>query len=303
VRALGLDLGGTDVKLALVEDGTVVETRTARAASEDERPDAVLRRVAELGRSAGAVDSIGVALPGLFDEDGTAILLPNLRGDWTGRPIREPLEDGLGAPVRLVNDGHAFVLAEASLGSGRGAANVLGIVCGTGIGGGLVLDGRLHLGAADRAGEVGHHTVAEEGPPCACGNRGCLELYAGSRAIAHAAGRPTFAEALDRARAGEERARAAVARAGELIGLAIANVLIFVCPDRVVVGGGVAEAGALLLEPLRASVAARARVAPLERIGIVAAELGPTAGAVGAALWGAADGRARPRPVPSASPS
>jgi glucokinase len=287
MRALGLDLGGTNIKLALLEDGVLVEQREAPTRSEDGGPAAVLQRIVELGRSVGPVDSVGVALPGLFDEQGVIVLLPNLYGSWTGTPAREPLEAGFGAPVRLINDGHAFALAESTLGAGRGAANVMCIVCGTGIGGGLVLDGRLHLGPDERAGEFGHHTVSEEGPLCECGNRGCLELYAGARAIAAAAGAPSFDETVARARSGDDSALRALARAGELIGLAIANVLIFLAPDRVVVGGGVAEAGELLLAPLRASVADRARVAPLDRIAIAPAELGPRAGAIGAALWSA----------------
>jgi glucokinase len=286
MKALGLDLGGTHVKLALLEDGREVEQRQAPTLSEEGGPNAVLRRVVELGRTVCPVDSIGVAVPGLFAEDGSALLLPNLYGEWRGHPMRGQLEEGFGAPVRLINDGHAFALAESKLGAGRGAANVMCVVCGTGIGGGLVLDGRLHLGPAERAGQIGHHTVAEDGPPCSCGNRGCLELYAGARAIARAAGTASFDEAVGRAREGDPNARAAFARAGELIGLAIANVLIFVCPDRVVVGGGVAEAGPMLLDPIRAEVAERARVAPLDRIDLVTAELGPSAGALGAALWG-----------------
>src|SRR5581483_6780502 len=138
--------------------------------------------------------------------------------------------------VRLINDGHAFALAESTLGAGRGAPNVMCVVCGTGIGGGLVLGGTLHLGPEQRAGEFGHHTVIADGAPCGCGNHGCLELYAGARAIAAAAGTATFDDAVVAARAGDERARCALADAGALIGLAIANVLIFVCPDRVVVG-------------------------------------------------------------------
>jgi glucokinase len=286
VRSLGLDVGGTNIKLALLEGGEVVERAEAPTLSE-QGPEAVLLRLVELGRTAGRVESVGVAWPGLIDADGAAVLLPNLHGAWAGRRLREPLEDGFGQPVQLVNDGHAFALAEATLGAGRGAANVMCVVCGTGIGGGLVLGGRLHLGPEARAGEFGHHTVSEEGLPCECGNRGCLELYAGARAIAAAAGAPTFDEALARARAGDLQARDALHRAGELVGLAIANVLIFLAPDRVVVGGGVANAGQLLLEPLRASVRDRARVAPLDRIAIVAAELGAGAGAVGAALFGA----------------
>jgi glucokinase len=287
MRSLGLDLGGTNIKLALLENGVLIEQAEAPTSSEDGGPAAVLQRIVELGRSVGPVDSVGVALPGLFDEDGVIVLLPNLYGAWTGTPAREPLEQGFGAPVRMINDGHAFALAESRLGAGRGAANVMCIVCGTGIGGGLVLDGRLHLGPEQRAGEFGHHTVSEDGPVCECGNRGCLELYAGARAIAAAVGAPSFHEVVVRARSGDADATRALARAGELIGLAIANVLIFLAPDRVVVGGGVAEAGELLLAPLRASVADRARVAPLDRIAIAPAELGPRAGAIGAALWSA----------------
>jgi glucokinase len=286
VRSLGLDLGGTNVKLAVLEDRRLVEVRQAPTDAGD-GVDAVLGRMAALAESARPFQSVGVALPGLFDADGAAVLLPNLPADWTGRRIREPLEQALERAVPLVNDGHAFALAESLLGAGRGAGNVMCIVCGTGIGGGLVLGGRLHLGPDDRAGEFGHHTVAESGARCECGNRGCLELYAGARAIARAAGAPTFDEALACARRGDKQAREAFRRAGELIGLAIANVVIFLCPDRVVVGGGVATAGELLLEPLRASLAARARVAPLERIAVVQAGLGAHAGAIGAALWGA----------------
>lgn len=287
MRALGIDVGGSNLKAVVLENERVVSRREAPTLSERGGPAAVLERVVALAREAGPFDSAGVALPGLFDEQGRALLLPNLHGDWAGAPIAAPLAEALGIPVRLVNDGHAFALAESTLGAGRGAANVMCVVCGTGIGGGLVLDGRLHLGPKERAGEFGHHTVVEDGPSCGCGNRGCLELYAGAGAIARAAGQETFREAADAARAGDIRAREAIDRAGRLIGLATANVLIFLCPDRVVVGGGVAEAGELLLGPLRDEVRRRARVAPLEEIAVVAAELGPEAGAIGAALWGA----------------
>jgi glucokinase len=286
MRRLGLDLGGTNIKLALLDGDRPVELTEAPTLSHDGGPEAVLARMVELARSAGDVDSIGVALPGLFDGEGHALLLPNLYGDWRGRAISGPLSAALERDVQLINDGHAFALAESRLGAGRGADDVMCIVCGTGIGGGLVLGGRLHLGPEHRAGEFGHHTVSEDGPVCECGNHGCLELYAGARAIARAAGAETFDETLERARAGDRRSTDAFDRAGTLIGLAIANVLIFLCPDRVVVGGGVAQAGDLLFEPLRRSVAAHARVAPLDRIAIAPPQLGAHAGAIGAALWG-----------------
>jgi glucokinase len=288
VRRLGLDVGGTNIKLALLEDDAVVETRQAPTLSEDGGPDAVLDRIAALGDSAGAVDSVGVALPGLFDEHGIAVLLPNLYGDWVGRPVREPLERRFGRAVALVNDGHAFALAEARVGAARGSRVAICVVCGTGVGGGLVVGGRLHLGVSDRAGEIGHHTVILDGPHCECGNDGCLEMVAGARAIARDAGRSSFDEVVAAARAGDARAVEALARAGRLIGTAVANLTIFLAPERVVIGGGVAEAGDLLLGPLRETVHRRAgRVAPLDRIELVRATLGSHAGAIGAALFGA----------------
>jgi glucokinase len=284
VRRLGLDLGGTNIK-RVVLDGDVIVERDSEPTRSDEGVGAVLDRLAALAREAGPVASVGVALPGLFDTEGRAVLLPNLHGEWVGRPIADPLADALGRPVRLINDGHAFALAEARIGAARGAEDVLCIVCGTGIGGGLVIRGRLHLGVEDRAGEVGHHTVVEDGPLCGCGNHGCLEMLAGARAIAAAAQQPSFDDVVAAARRGDERAREAIRRAASYIGIAIANLTIFLTPERVVVGGGVAEAGELLLDPLRAEVERRAgRVAPLHAIEIVPATLGADAGAVGAAL-------------------
>jgi glucokinase len=284
VRRLGLDLGGTNIKRVVLDGDEIVE-RDSEPTRSDQGVNAVLDRLAALAREAGPVASVGVALPGLFDTEGRAVLLPNLHGDWVGRPIADPLADALGRPVRLINDGHAFALAEARIGAARGAEDVLCIVCGTGIGGGLVIGGRLHLGVEDRAGEVGHHTVVEDGPLCGCGNHGCLEMLAGARAIAAAAQQPSFDDVVASARRGDERAGEAIRRAAAYIGIAIANLTIFITPERIVVGGGVAEAGELLLDPLRAEVQRRAgRVAPLHAIEIVRATLGADAGAVGAAL-------------------
>jgi glucokinase len=288
VRRLGLDLGGTNIKLALLEDDRVVRTDQTPTRSEDGGREAVLARVVELGASAGDVDSIGIAVPGLFDSDGVALLLPNLHGTWNGLPLRAPLEEGLGRPAVLLNDGHAFALAEARIGAARGCDDVICIVCGTGIGGGLVLGGALHLGVDDRAGEFGHHTVLVDGPRCECGNNGCLELVAGSRAIARAAGKASFDEVVAGARNGDEASLAALAHAGRMIGTALANLTIFIAPQRIVVGGGVVAAGDSLLGPLRDEVARRAaNIAPLAKIEIVPATLGSFAGAIGAALFAA----------------
>jgi glucokinase len=286
MRLLGLDVGGTNVKRVVLENDEIV-ARDFEPTRAEEGVDAVLARLAALARDAGPVDGVGVALPGLVDGQGRGVLLPNLTGDWVGHPIAEQLHEGVGRPVRLLNDGHAFALAEARVGAARGAGEVLCIVCGTGVGGGLVIGGRLHLGVEDRGGEVGHHTVVEDGPLCGCGNRGCLEMLAGARAIAMAAGQPSFDDVVVAARTGDDRAVEALRRAAAYIGIAIANLTIFLTPERIVVGGGVAQAGDLLFEPLRAEVERRAgRVAPLHAIEIVPATLGADAGAVGAALAG-----------------
>ena len=286
---LGLDLGGTNVKAAVLDGSSHVLAAESCPTGASDGPDAVLERVAALGRSVaapfGEPASAGLALPGHFDaERGTSSLLPNLLGDWNGRPVAGPVGASLGLPVALVNDVRALTLAELRLGAGRGARDLVCIALGTGVGGGVVIGGRLHLGLG-HAGEIGHTTVDPDGPLCGCGNRGCLDRMAGADAIALAAGHPTVAAAAEAARAGDAVARAAFARAGVHVGRVLAGAVVLLWPERVVVGGGVADAGDVLFEPLRAELRRRACVAP--EIPVVAAELGAHAGAVGAALWGA----------------
>jgi glucokinase len=286
---LGLDLGGTNIKAAVVDSSLRVLATETTATGAADGEDAVLERVASLGRTAcapfGEPATAGLALPGHFDAaTGAGSLLPNLLGDWAGRPIAGPVGSSLRVPVTLVNDVRALTLAELRLGAGRGATDLVCIALGTGIGGGVVIGGRLHLGLG-HAGEIGHTTVDPEGPLCGCGNRGCLDRMASAQSIAAAAGCGSVAEAAEAARTGDPVARAAFARAGEHVGRVLAGAVVLLWPERVVVGGGVADAGDLLLDPLRVELRRRACVAP--EIPVVRAELGPVAGAVGAALWGA----------------
>ena len=290
---VGVDLGGTNVKCAVVDIEAGAEPRVLATATEptrsEEGPEAVLERVARLAQATaaplGPIRGVGLGVPGHVDaETGTGVILPNLAGDWVGRPIAGPVSEQLGLPVLLVNDARALTLAELRMGAGRGARTMVCVTLGTGVGGGVVIDGRLHHGTG-HAGEIGHTIIEPDGPPCRCGSRGCLDRVAGAGAIAARAGRATVEEAIAAARAGDARARAALEHAAWAVGVALGAAAVLLWPDRIVVGGGVAEAGELLLAPLRREVLARARVCAGDAVTIAGAQLGPAAGAIGAALW------------------
>jgi glucokinase len=262
VRNLGLDLGGTNIKWVVLEDGAVtasgeVQTRAA------EGEDAVIGRLIAAGQAAGEVDTVGIGVPGLFDDaTGSTTFLPNVQGEWDGRAVAAPVRDALGAPARLINDARAFALAEWTLGAARGCHTAAFFVVGTGVGGGVVVGGAPHEGREGRAGELGHFTIDPEGPRCTCGNDGCVEAFV-----------------RDALRDGD------LARAGRYLGIGVANAIVVLAPDRVVVGGGVAQARPALLDAARDEAKRRVRVSvPVQ---IVRGELGVLAGAIGAALRGA----------------
>jgi glucokinase len=269
------------------------------ATQADGGPDVVVARMAEAVERAAAlrppIEAVGVGVPGLFDRaTGTIRLFPNLPGAWPGFPLRDRLAIAIGRPVELINDARAFTLAEGRLGAGRGCRTVAGVTLGTGVGGGLLVDGRLHLGASGTAGEIGHQTVLPNGPRCGCGNRGCAEALVQASALARIAGRPTVEAIFEGAEAGDPRCREAIGTLARYLGIALANVVTVLVPDRVVIGGGIAAAGDVVLEPIRAAVRERTPLVPPERIDIRVAELGQQAGAIGAAL-AAADALAADR--------
>lgn len=294
-RHLGLDLGATNLKWAVLErDGEAWRNieHGQLPTDADEGADAVLGRMAEISRQARAgwprVESVGVGVPGLFDaQTGVTTFLPNLPPDWTDLPVAGPLEERIGLPVRLINDARAFGLAELWLGAGRGCETMVGLTLGSGVGGVVVMNGRVHFGHDGTGGEVGHQTLLPDGPACTCGNRGCLEALTRADAIAGACGTATAADAVRAAQAGEERAIEGLGEIGRWLGIGISNLIVVLTPDRVVLGGGVSGAGHLLLEPIRDEVRRRVRVTDLEAVEIVAAELGTWAGAIGAAVHGA----------------
>jgi glucokinase len=295
-RYLGLDLGGTNIKVAVV-DGTdphpTVVTTASHQTFAQRGPDFVTNRLIEVGRHTvdrfGPISGVGLGVPGLFESDtGRIVLFPNLPGPWQGHSLRDPVESALGVPAGLINDARAFLLAEGTLGAGQGHNPVIGLTLGTGIGGGVMIDGRIQLGAFGTGGELGHQIIIRNGPPCGCGSRGCVEALARSDRLAEMAGLPDVATVYQRAAAGDEKCLAAIDTVADYIGIGIANAITVLGPSCVVIGGGIAAAGDLILDPIRRSVHEHVFLAPKDGTKIVKAELGNWAGAIGAALAGRA---------------
>ncbi len=163
----------------------------------------------------------------------------------------------MGVPAFLINDARAFGLAELRLGAGRGASSMIGLTLGTGVGGVLAIDGRVHQGHDGTAGEIGHQTIDPDGPWCGCGNRGCLEAYCRADQLSAACGTATAEEAVRAAQAGDARALGGLADWGRYLGIGISNMITVISPDKVVLGGGVAQAGELVFGPIRAEIARR----------------------------------------------
>jgi glucokinase len=298
-RHLGLDLGGTNLKWAIVEHAG----GTWRALARDsvptrqvpeprDMPAAVTAQLGEVARTAievaGPVGSIGIGIPGLYDPaTGSTRFLVNVPGPWAGHPVAGPVSEATGVPAFLINDARAFGLAELRLGAGRGASSMVGLTLGTGVGGVLAVDGRVHQGHDGTAGEIGHQTIDPDGPWCGCGNRGCVEAYARADQIAAACGTETVEEAVQLARGGDERATRGLRDVGRYLGIGIANMVTVVSPDRIVLGGGVAAAGDLLFDPIREEIRRRVTTTSIDDVELVAAELGTWAGSIGAAVHGA----------------
>ena len=307
--ALGIDIGGTKVAGGVVApDGTVLATarRATPGASVADTEDAISAVVAELAAGHdGDLVGVGVGAAGWFDRTGDTVLFsPHLA--WRGSTLRADLAHRLRRPLWVGNDADSAAWAEYRYGAARGSDLALMVTLGTGIGGGIVLGGRLQRGAHGVAGEWGHMRVVPDGRRCACGNRGCWEQYASGNALGRAArelaasspataqrllelvdgdARRLVGEHVSRAATdGDPAAREIVTEVGTWLGQGIADLAAVLDPDVVVVGGGVSVLGELLLTPARGQLD---RVLPGRgyRPGprVVAAELGPQAGLVGAA--------------------
>ena len=311
---VGVDLGGTNMETALLgEDGHILN-KAAVPTLAHEGHDAVIERMAQLiervvegaGIALDQVGGIGIGVPGMLDmEKGLTIFLPNLPGNWPRVPLAPRIQEAVGLPTFLLNDVRSITLGEKTYGAGREVDNLVCLAIGTGIGGGVVVGGRLLLGLDGTAGEVGHQIIDPHGPRCGCGNRGCLEALASGPAIASMGVRAVkqgmttrIGELCDydlntitpeliyeAAQEGDAVAKEIYEMAGFYIGIGVANLITILSPQMVVIGGGVAQAGELLLVPIRETARQRVHVTPFEKVEIVQAELGTDAGMMGAAAW------------------
>ncbi len=308
----GIDLGGTSVKAAIADDRGKVINRVSMPTDSHAGPDDVLRRIGDLANSlpntegleGSTLRGVGMGVPGLVDvASGTTKFLPNLPTQWRDVPVASVLEQRLGCPVRVLNDVRTATLGELRFGHGaeQPGLSLAFFSLGTGVGGGVAIEGRLRLGPLGAAGELGHQTILADGPKCGCGNRGCLETLASGPAIAAEgirlmrmglaprlhelvagnADRVTTREmamAADHDRAIED----AIKRAASFLGIAAANVVTIVHPDLVVLGGGVAEIGPLLVDTVRQAIRDRVGMFPTDNVRVEPSKLGEQAGIMGA---------------------
>ena len=314
-KYIGCDLGGTNLRAAVVdvETGDVLHHMSVPTLAR-EGHDRVMERMAELflqviqsaGLQKDEIGGIGIGVPGVLDlEKGETLFLPNLPGTWPHVPLRDMIARLTGLPTALLNDVRSITNGEWRFGAGRGVDTVAVFAIGTGIGGGLVVNGQLHLGIGGTGGELGHTTIDFNGPRCGCGNYGCVEAYASGPAIA-AMGMKAVAQGLTTqigelceydlnlitpkliakaAEAGDEVAKDIYEKAGFSLGIAAANMCVSIGPRRIIIGGGVAQAGELLLDPIRRTIRERVYVMPVENVKVVPSQLGNNAGVIGVACW------------------
>ncbi|MEV4313405.1 ROK family protein [Actinocrispum sp. NPDC049592] len=281
MSVVALDVGGTLMKGAVVApDGTSTAAEQRPTLRQPDTVEGILAFAADLVAAAGTPDAVGLAVPGIVDEqNGIARYSTNL--GWRDLPLRAIATERLGLPVALVHDVRAGALAEAEFGAAQGMQDFLFLPIGTGIAGTAVIGGRPYRGADGMAGEIGHSPVPVGDEPCACGQRGCLETYASAAALVRRYGTPGVT-AADVITSTDPKARAVVADAICALSYALTTYTMLLDPAVIVIGGGLAEAGDTLMEPLRAELAARIawRMPPR----VVKAALGATAGRLGAAI-------------------
>ncbi|MET9617866.1 ROK family protein [Kitasatospora indigofera] len=293
-RAIAIDVGGTGIRTALIDAHAKVHDQTWRPTARERGPGPVVRTVTALAaeladaarRAAAPAHVIGLALPGIVDEaTGTALYSATI--GWRDVPFGDLITQATGLPTAITHGVRAGGIAEARLGAGRGHRRFLFVPIGTGIAAAIMTDATPERGAHQRAGEIGHLTIRPLGDRCACGARGCAETYASASAISRRYAKATgysadAAEVAFRAADGEEAARRVWEQAVDALADTLLQTATILDPPLIVLGGGVAESGELLLSPLRAAMASKAVVTVVPAL--ARAELGERAGCLGAGL-------------------
>ncbi|RYX81947.1 ROK family protein [bacterium] len=306
---LGIDLGGTTCTFGLLDENGQLSAAHEIETRQHDAPDVLLDRIAEAAKTVIAaspelVESVGIGVPGpVKHKEGICVFAPNLTG-WVNLPVGPMLSERIGLPVHVLNDANAAALGETRYGAGSGANDVLVVTLGTGIGSGIILDGHLHIGASERGAEIGHMTVDINDKRGSAGNVGTLESMCGRDAIVWRALRaltwgrdsmlhelcPDLSKLTPRditiaAERGDEIAIRVWMETASYLAVGIVNVIFTADVSRVVLAGGVAQAGDVLLLPLRRSVAARTSKLHFDVSQIVVATIGNRAGLIGAAQW------------------
>lgn len=310
---LGVDLGGTKIATALATAQGEILARGRRPTPAQAGPDAVIKSIcATIDKILAAKNlepsqllGIGIAAAGIIDSDkGKVISSPNLPG-WHEVPLRDAIEQRFGIPVYLGNDATLAALGEWRFGLKKGIANLIYITVSTGIGGGIIAGGKLYTGACGVAGEIGHMTIDVNGPKCNCGNIGCWETLASGTALAREAvkqirggAKTSIIELVNgdiskidakvvslAAKQGDELAKELISRLGYYLGIGLVNLVNIFNPELILIGGGVAKMGDLLLQPAIKIVKERAFSTPAATVEIKPALLGDDSGILGAVAF------------------
>jgi glucokinase len=307
---VAIDLGGSKIAAAIISPKYKILAREYHPTLASQGVDSVINRIASAveqitaatGTALSQTCGISIAAAGAIDQKrGMVTLSPNLPG-WRDVPLSGIIQERLRSQIWLINDANAAALGEHYLGAGRGAKNLIYLTVGTGIGGAIIIEGRLYTGVCGSAGEIGHMTIDTNGPRCECGNVGCLETLASGKAIAREAvrrigsgERPSLAELVNgkiaditarevaiAARQGDPLAGSIINNAAAYLGVGMVNLVNIFNPEIIIVGGGVAGMGDLLLNPARQVVRERAFPVSSAAVRIVTTELGHDAGLLGA---------------------
>ncbi len=292
---LGIDIGGTSVKMGLIDKSGKIHAQTEASVCFDGYQTPIIETVCKeanhfLAAQNAQVDGVGVSATGQIDSHTGVVIGTNGKiPHYEGTPIKERLENALGVPAWVLNDANAAALGECFIGRARGRKNVIMLTLGTGVGGGLVLNGRLYDGQRGIAGELGHFTLYQDGISCACGKRGCFESYASITALLTIVRKvyPQEAEwngrlVFERAAQGDAALRDILCAWIDDIAAGISGLVHIFNPEMVIIGGGVSRQEALLMQPLRERVLSHIMPRFAEGLQIESALLGNDAGMIGA---------------------